>query len=83
MKCNIKIVSLIIILLLNYSFQLSSQLGKNIFRDDKEKIEKNINSMILGNFLRKVMLQVKEDFLIMLNRITILLVDFSLLIIMI
>jgi len=57
--CN-KILSVITMILLSAYLISCSHTVRSSFREDKEVIENNINSMLLGNYLRKLMLRVNK-----------------------
>ncbi len=58
MKYCHKLISILLVIVFLTSVHFCSQLQRNVFREEKEVIEKDINSMLLGNYLRKLMLKV-------------------------
>jgi len=64
MKNINQIICIVIVILLQSSLYLCAnshtftKAERNPFRENKEIIENNINSMLLGNYLRKLMIKV-------------------------
>jgi len=64
MKYSNKIISIIIMILFNTYLISCSQSSRNLFGEEKEIIDKSINSMLLANYIRKQMLKVLYSFFI-------------------